>query len=168
MTDENDWAAYIDRRIEQRVVAERSATLAAVLGAFEALNLEGLCEAITNARIQGEKEMAAQLRELRTALNDMQAAFHKLAAAEPQGRRPRSARVAVVAPRRELKTSAPPRCEVISAKFVGPLRRCKPVHLTPHSGSGLLSDFATLGIVVRKIAMTKIVCLHITAPDLSG
>jgi hypothetical protein len=72
------------RRIEQRVVAERSATLAAVLGAFAALNLEGLCEAIATARADGERAMAEQVRELRTALDAMQAAFHKLAAAEAQ------------------------------------------------------------------------------------
>jgi hypothetical protein len=82
MTDENDWAAYIDRRIEERVVAERSATLAAVMGAFDALDIVGLCEAITTAREQGERAMAEQLREVRTALNEMQGAFRKLAAAE--------------------------------------------------------------------------------------
>lgn len=79
-----DWAAYIERRINERVEEERSTILAAVMGAFDALDIPGLCQGIADAREHGEKRMAEQLREVRAALNEMQSAFAKLAAAEAQ------------------------------------------------------------------------------------
>jgi hypothetical protein len=82
MTDENDWAAYIDQRIEERVTAERAAMTKAVVEAFDALDLPGLCEQIAEARERGEKQMADQLRELHTSVVKMEASFSKLAAAE--------------------------------------------------------------------------------------
>jgi hypothetical protein len=73
-----DFWAVIDQRIRERIEEERSITLTAVRGAIEALNLDGLSEAIATAREMGEREMINQVRDLRSTVDELAAAMERL------------------------------------------------------------------------------------------
>jgi hypothetical protein len=73
-----DFWAVIDQRIGERIEEERSITLTAVRGAIEALDLDGLSEAIATAREMGEREMINQVRDLRSTVDKLAAAMERL------------------------------------------------------------------------------------------